>query len=231
MYCPKCRVTMKGDAQGFYKCVICGHVAHDLVNRVTKSDSDDDAPDPGPSFAQKMQGEIMQMAAAPLLNALGALAQIPAALTRIATALEDRAKPSPLDAVRGAHGDLSWLPVARGAMGTVYEARTSRDRMIIVRPDGKVWTATMWCGVETESSVTAPTPDAAVGVLRGNADIVSFRYCNHADETRTVRVLNGTQSVTMERTIYHPYDGPKVRAWDVDRSDWRVYDPARIVKP
>lgn len=166
----------------------------------------------------------------PTTNLLNSIA---AHLARIAAALEDRAAPapSPLDALRAVHGDLSWLPVARGAMGTVYEARTSRDRMIIVRPDGEVWTSTMWYGIEAESSVTAPTPDGAVGLLRGKADVVSFRYVNHKDETRTVRILNGTQSVTMERTIYHPYDGPKVRAWDVDRSDWRVYDPARIVKP
>ena len=55
--------------------------------------------------------------------ALTALTQIATHLARIATALEDRAAPSPLDALRAAHPDWTWALQPRGDMGIVYEGR------------------------------------------------------------------------------------------------------------
>lgn len=164
--------------------------------------------------------------------ALTALTQIATHLARIATALEDRPAPSPLDALRAAHPDWTWTPQERGDMGTVYEgdmgnADVSHD-YIIVRCERARWAATKWHGLVEQATREAPTPDGAVALLLGTATAHTFTYRNHEGVTRAVRVLDGTQSLTVEPTDHYPHGGLKVRAWDVDRNDWRVYDMARV---
>lgn len=164
--------------------------------------------------------------------ALTALTQIATHLARIATELEDRPAPSPLDALRAAHPDWTWAPQPRGSLGTVYEGRACDADVlhdyIIVRFGVGVWTASKWHGVRLVSDKSAPTPDGAVALLLGTATVHTFTYRNHEDVVRTVRVLDGTQSLTVEPTDHYPHGGLKVRAWDVDRNDWRVYDMARV---
>lgn len=163
--------------------------------------------------------------------ALTALVDIARHLARIATALEDRPAPSPLNALRAAHPDWTWGRLFKAAdvsyEGRLSGADTAHD-YIIVRFGGGVWTASKWHGVRLADSKDAPTPDAAVALLLGTATTHTFTYRNHEDVVRTVRILDGTQSLTTEPTDHYPHGGLKVRAWDVDRNDWRVYDMARI---
>lgn len=164
--------------------------------------------------------------------ALTALVDIATHLARIATALEDRPAPSPLDALRAAHPDWTWTPHDSRAPGGSYEGRMCDADVphdyIILRRNGERWTATRWHGLVMQGDVIAPTPDGAVALLLGTATTHTFTYRNHEDVVRTVCVLDGTQSLTAEPTDHYPHGGLKVRAWDVDRNDWRVYDLARI---
>ena len=163
--------------------------------------------------------------------ALTALVDIASHLARIATALDDRPAPSPLDALRASHPDWTWGRLFK-ATDVSYEGRLSGADVahdyIIVRFGVGVWTASKWHGVRFAGSKDAPTPDGAVALLLGTAVTHTFTYRNHEDITRTVRILDGTQSLTTEPTDHYPHGGLKVRAWDVDRNDWRVYDMARV---
>ena len=165
--------------------------------------------------------------------ALTALTRIATHLARIATALEDRPAPSPLDALRAAHPDWTWTPHDSRAPGGSYEGRQCVTAdvphdYIILRRNGERWTATRWHGLVMQGDHIAPTPDGAAALLLGTAVTHTFTYRNHMGELRTARVLDGTQSLTAEPTDHYPHGGLKVRAWDVDRNDWRVYDLARV---
>lgn len=65
---------------------------------------------------------------------------------------------------------------------------------------------------------------------RADAPAMSFDYHTYRGEVRRVWVTVAGATPTLEPTEHYPDTSPKLRAWDVDREDWRVYKLANIIR-
>ena len=75
-----------------------------------------------------------------------------------------------------------------------------------------------------------PTFAERLARTRADAPTMSFDYHTHKGEVRRVWVTVASATPTLEPTEHYPDTTPKLRAWDVDREDWRVYKLAHIIR-
>lgn len=74
-------------------------------------------------------------------------------------------------------------------------------------------------------STPAPIVEA-----RAEAAQVSFDYHTHRGDVRLVWVTESTMQFLTDPTEQYPDRAPKLRAWDVDREDWRTYRLSKVVR-